>query len=59
MNLGISVFNFNFVMIHIIHKISVLIKNHLNYLNDNILECIFKKYNRFLFFLKIIFFRNI
>ena len=26
---------FCFVMIHIIHKILVLIKNHMNYLQDN------------------------
>ena len=33
-------------MIYIIHKILVLIKNHLNYLKDNIFECFLKKYNR-------------
>ena len=41
---------FNFVMIHIIHKILALLKNHLNYLKDNIFECFFKKYNRLIFF---------
>ena len=46
--------NFNFVMIYIIHKILVLIKNQLNYLKDNIFECFFKKFNRL--FLKIFFF---
>ena len=35
-------------MIFIIHKILVLIKNHLNYLKDNILELSFKKYKRLL-----------
>ena len=33
-------------MIYIIHKVLVLIKNHLNYLKDNIFECFLKKYNR-------------
>ena len=47
--------NFSFIMIYTINKIFVLIKNHLNYLQDNIFECFFKKYNR-LFFFKTIFF---
>ena len=38
--------NFSFTMIYIIHKILVLIKNHLNFLKDNIFKCFFKKYNR-------------
>ena len=42
--------NFNFVMIYIIHKMLVLLRSHLNYLKDNIFECFFKKYNRYLFF---------
>ena len=50
MDLRISLLNFNFVMIHIIHKILVLIKNHMNDLKDNIFEFFFKKYNRLLFF---------
>ena len=29
-------------MIYIIHKMLVLLKNHLNYLKDNIFECFFK-----------------
>ena len=52
MDLRISLLNFNFAMIYIIHKLLVLIKKHLNYLKDNIFEIIFKKYNRLLFFLK-------
>ena len=53
-----SPINFNFVMIYIIHKMLALLKNHLNFLKDNIFECFFKKYNidrlnRFLSFLKI------
>ena len=51
--------NFNFVMIYIIHKMLVLLKNHQNYLKDDIFECFFKKYNRLLFFLKNDFFQNI
>ena len=50
--LRMSLLNLNFVMICIIHKILVLVKNHLNYLIDNIFECFFKKYNRLLYFLK-------
>ena len=37
MDLEISLLNFNFAMIYIIHKVLVLTKNHLNYLKDNIL----------------------
>ena len=48
MDLRISLLNFNFAMIYIIHKVLRLIK-------DNIFELFFKKYNRLLFF-KIIFF---
>ena len=50
-----SLLNFNFAMIYIIHKMLALLKNHLKYLQDNILECFFKKYNRLLFILKIYF----
>ena len=35
---------------------SVLLKNHLNYLKDNIFECFFKKYNRLLLLFLINFF---
>ena len=41
-----SLLNFNFVMIHIIHKTLVLIKNNLNYLKDIIFEYFFNEYNR-------------
>ena len=34
-----SCLNFNFVMIHTIYKIFELMKNHVNYLQDNIFEC--------------------
>ena len=42
---------------YIIHKMLALLKNHLNYLKDNIFEFFFKMYNRpLLFFTKIILF---
>ena len=47
--------NFNFNMIYIIHKMLILIKNRLNYNKDSICEFFFKKHNRLLIFLKIIF----
>ena len=46
MDLKISLLNFNFAMIYIIHKILVFIKSHLNYLKDNTFEFFFKKNNR-------------
>ena len=49
-DLRMSFLNFNFVIIWIIHKILVLIKNQMNYLKDNIFECFFKKYNRLLLY---------
>ena len=55
-DLKMSFLNFNFLMIYIIHKMLVLLKNHLNYLKDSIFECFFKKHNRLLFLLKKIFF---
>ena len=55
-DLKISLLNFSFVRIYIIHKMLVLLKDHLNYLKDNIFKCFFKKYNRLLFFLKKLFF---
>ena len=51
--------DFNFVMIHVFRKMFVLLKDHLNYLKDNIFKYFFKKYNRLLFFKKITFFQNI
>ena len=52
----ISLLDFSFVMIYIIHKTLVLIKNHLSYLKDNIFEYLFNKYNRLLFFFNFFFF---
>ena len=48
-DLRIPLLNFKFVAIYIIQKISVLIKNYLNYLKDNISEFFFKKHNRIFF----------
>ena len=42
--------NSNFVMVYIIHKMLVLLKNHLNYLKDSIFKCFFKEYKRFFLF---------
>ena len=53
-----SLLNFSLIMIYTIHKILVLIKNHLNYPKDNIFECFFKKYNELLFFKRNFFFQN-
>ena len=44
-DLIMSLLNFSVVMVYIIHEILVLLKNHLNYLKDNIFECFLKKYN--------------
>ena len=38
-DLRMSLFNINFVMIYIIHKMLVLLKHHMNYLKDNIFKC--------------------
>ena len=47
-----SLLNFSFIMIYTIYEILALIKNHLNYLKNNISECFFKEYNILLIFLK-------
>ena len=58
-DLTISLLNINFVMIYIIHKMLVLLKNHMNYLKDSIFEYVFKEYNRLLFYFVKYFFHNI
>ena len=59
-DLKISLLNFSFAMIYIIHKMLVILKNRLNYLKDNIFKCFFKEYNRLLtFFRKNNFFHDI
>ena len=47
-----SLLSFSFVMIYIIHKVIVLLKNYLNYLKDSTFKCFFKEYNRLFFFFK-------
>ena len=51
-DLKISVLIFNFVMIYVIHKVLVLLKNHLNYLEDSIFECFLRSMIDLYFFLK-------
>ena len=48
--------NFNFVIIHIIRKMLVLLENHLYNLKDNVFKWFSKKYSRLLFFFKKLFF---
>ena len=40
--LKLTFIHFNFAMICIIHKITVLLKNHLNYLKDSIFKCLLR-----------------
>ena len=49
-NLKMSLLNFKFVIIYIIHKKLALLKNYLNYLKVSIFKYFFKEYNRLLFF---------
>ena len=49
-DLRMSLLNFNFVIIYVIHKILLLPKNYLNYLKDSIFERFFKGSNRLLLF---------
>ena len=39
-DLRMSLLNFNFAMIYVIHKIFILPKNQRNYLKDSIVKCI-------------------
>ena len=52
-DLRMSLLNFNFVMIHIIHKILVLIKNHLNYPTEIFLNSFLRSIVDFYFLRKI------
>ena len=54
-DLRMPLLNYNFVMIHRIHKILVLIKKYLNYLKDNIYECFLRSLIDFYFLKKLIF----
>ena len=51
-DLKMSLLNFNFVMIYLIHKMLVLLKNNLNYLKDSIFECFLKSVKYISFFFK-------
>ena len=58
-DLKMSLIKFNFAIIQIIHKMLVLLKNHLNYLKDSILECFLRSIIDFYFLQKKFFFLNI
>ena len=49
-DLRMPLLNINFFMIHLMYKILIVIKNHLNYLKDNLFKCFLKKFNRILLF---------
>ena len=49
-DLKISLLNFTFAMIYIIHRMLLLLKNHLNLPKDNISKCFFMKNFFFLIF---------
>ena len=55
-DLTMSLLNINFLMIYIIHKMLLLLKNHLNYLKSSTFEWFFKEYIRLLIFFKTFFF---
>ena len=59
LKISLLTFNFNFVLIYLIHKILVLLNNLLNYLKDNIFKCFLRKYNRSWFFFKKLFSQHI
>ena len=52
-DLKMLLLNFTFVIIYVIHKMLVLLKNHLNYLKHNIFESFFKRDNKLLFSIQI------
>ena len=54
--LEISLSNFCFIMVYIIHKMLLLLKNHLNHLKRNIFEYFFKEKKQILIFQKKFFF---
>ena len=58
LNFSFLILLLNFVMIYIIFKMLVLLKNHLSYFKDNIFKSFYKKYT-FIFFEKIDFCHNI
>ena len=42
-DIKMSLLNFNFVMIYIIHKMLLLLKNHVNCLRNSIFECFLRR----------------
>ena len=48
--------NFSFVIIHIIHKMILFLKNYLHYLKDNIFECFLRSIIELYFIEKVNFF---
>ena len=58
-DLKMSLLNFNFAMIYLIHKILVLLQNHLNYLKDNISKCFLRIIINFYFLKKYFFWQHI
>ena len=58
-DLKMSLLNFNFAMIYLIHKILVLLQNHLNYLKDNISKCFLRIIINFYFLKKCFFSQHI
>ena len=55
-DLKMSPLNFSFVIIYIIQKMLVMLRNHLNYLKVIIFKCFLKEYDRLLFIFSIFFF---
>ena len=47
--LKMSLLNFTFAMINVIHKTQVLLKNNLNGIKDSVFECFSKEYNTLYF----------
>ena len=41
-----ALLNFNFIMIYILYKTSLLLKNCLNYIKDSVSKRFLKEYNR-------------
>ena len=51
-DLKMSLLSFNFLILYIVHKMLVLLKNRLNYLKNSIFECFFNEFSRLSIFLK-------
>ena len=55
-DLKMSLSNFSYAMVYIIHKMLILIKNHLNYSRDNTFQFFLRSIIDLYFFFKKIFF---